>query len=198
MRRPRYLDALTRSVDWDHSRFAGFLLSWHCVHIPSDSPPRVRVISLPDTSSLTKCRVAIWGRSFTILIFTACVWFCNLGFSVYSKNHFVLAPFLFLPYSSSTESPIFSPGVTRGAIVWVPSVNACFITKTSGFRWGITVNFISVEILLSVMFAGVLNKRNASGLWRVLYIQVRSRFERFSEQCLHKSLRVLRGFFLHP
>ena len=37
------------------------------------------------------------------------------------------------------------------------------------------------------MFAGVLTKRNATGLWRVLYLQVRSRPERFSEQCLHNS-----------
>jgi len=89
--------------------------------------------------------VAIWGRGLTVLIFSACVWLCNIGAAFYS--------------------------VTKGAVVWVPAINSCFITKTEQFRWGISVNFISVEILLGVMFAGVLSKRNATGLWRVLYIQ---------------------------
>jgi len=89
--------------------------------------------------------VAIWGRSLGVLIFTAAIWFCNFGFALYS--------------------------VTQGAIEWVPAINACVMTKTERFRWGITVNFIVEEILLIVMFAGVLNKRNTTGLWRVLYIQ---------------------------
>src|SRR6266702_6964189 len=60
----------------------------------------------------------------------------------------------------------------QGTIEWVPAVNACVITGTSRFRWGITINFITDVILLTVMFAGVLNKRNSTGLCRVLYIQV--------------------------
>ena len=67
------------------------------------------------------------------------------------------------------------PGVTQGAVVWIPVANACSISKTERFRWGITVNFVVEECLLAVMFAGVLSKRNTTGLWRVLYIQVRSR-----------------------
>ena len=55
------------------------------------------------------------------------------------------------------------------------------MTKTERFRWGITANFIVEELLLAVMIAGVLNKRNATGLWRVLYIQVCSRPFRTSD-----------------
>jgi hypothetical protein len=125
--------------------------------------------------------VAIWGRSLGILIFTAGVWFCNFGFAIYSKNHFVLAPLPF-PGPSSTKSLIFSPGVTQGTIEWVPSIGTCLITRTERFRWGITVNFIVEEILLGVMFSGVLNMRNTTtGLWRVLYIQVCSRPFRSSD-----------------
>ncbi|KAH9003788.1 hypothetical protein EDB86DRAFT_3072925 [Lactarius hatsudake] len=89
--------------------------------------------------------VAIWGRSFTVLVFTASVWLCNMGTAIYS--------------------------VMQGSVVWEPAINACLITKTSRFRWGMTVNFITDVTLLTVMFAGVLNKRNTTGLWKVLYIQ---------------------------
>jgi hypothetical protein len=89
--------------------------------------------------------VAIWGRGLNVLLFCACIWLCNIGFAFYS--------------------------VTKGAVEWVPAGNACLISKTEQFRWGISVNFITVEILLGVMFAGVLSKRNATGLWRVLYMQ---------------------------
>ncbi|KAI0270490.1 hypothetical protein BC834DRAFT_861669 [Gloeopeniophorella convolvens] len=89
--------------------------------------------------------VAIWGRSTNVLIFTAIVWLCNVGFALYS--------------------------VTRAKAVWDPTINACAITKTKDFRWGIMVNLITDLTLLSVMFAGVINKRNATGLWRVLYLQ---------------------------
>ncbi|KAH9034499.1 hypothetical protein EDB85DRAFT_1947647 [Lactarius pseudohatsudake] len=78
--------------------------------------------------------VAIWGRSLTVLVFTAV-------------------------------------GVMQGSVVWVPVINTCLITQTTRFRWGITVNLITDVILLAVMFAGVLNKRSTTGLWRVLYIQ---------------------------
>ncbi|KAH9015237.1 hypothetical protein EDB84DRAFT_1527108 [Lactarius hengduanensis] len=89
--------------------------------------------------------VAIWGRSLTVLVFTASVWLCNIGTSIYS--------------------------VMQGSVVWVPVINTCLITQTTRFRWGITVNLITDVILLTVMFAGVLNKRSTTGLWRVLYIQ---------------------------
>ncbi|KAH9003616.1 hypothetical protein EDB86DRAFT_2259957 [Lactarius hatsudake] len=89
--------------------------------------------------------VAIWGRSLTVLVFTASVWLCNIGTSIYS--------------------------IKQGSVVWVPVINTCLITQTQRFRWGITVNLITDVILLTVMFAGVLNKRSTTGLWRVLYIQ---------------------------
>lgn len=88
----------------------------------------------------------------------------------------------------------------RGSTVWVPALNDCVISHTSQFRWGITANFITDMVLLSVMFAGVLSKRNATGLWRVLYIQVSSHPFRSSESrnrvCLNTFLRVLHGFWL--
>lgn len=89
--------------------------------------------------------VAIWGRSLTVLVFTASVWLCNIGTSIFT--------------------------IMQGSIVWAPALKTCLITKTTRFRWGITVNFITDVTLLTVMFAGVLNKRNTTGLWRVLYIQ---------------------------
>ncbi|KAH9177244.1 hypothetical protein EDB89DRAFT_1521740 [Lactarius sanguifluus] len=89
--------------------------------------------------------VAIWGRNLTVLVFTATIWLCNVGISIYT--------------------------IMQGSIVWEPAINTCLITQTTRFRWGITVNFTTDVILLTVMFAGVLNKRNTTGLWRVLYIQ---------------------------
>ncbi|KAH9040900.1 hypothetical protein EDB83DRAFT_1641089 [Lactarius deliciosus] len=89
--------------------------------------------------------VAIWGRSLTVLVFTASVWLCNIGTATYSTM--------------------------QGSVVWVPAINTCLITQTQRFHWGITVNLITDVILLTVMFAGVLNKRSTTGLWRVLYIQ---------------------------
>ena len=70
------------------------------------------------------------------------------------------------------QSLTLYPGVTQGSVEWIPAINTCLITRTDRFRLGITVNFITEEILLGVMIAGVLNKRNTTGLWRVLYIQV--------------------------
>lgn len=84
---------------------------------------------------------------------------------------------LIFSYSSSIDSLTLYPGVTQGSVEWIPAINTCLITRTDRFRLGITVNFITEEILLCVMFAGVLNKRNTTGLWRVLYIQVCSIIE---------------------
>ncbi len=86
----------------------------------------------------------------------------------------------------------------QGSIVWIPVLDFCYLTKTVQFRWGITVNFITDLVLLSVMFAGVLNKRNTTGLWRVLYIQVRSCPFRSNGLCtVYTQLsRVFRGFWL--
>jgi len=55
--------------------------------------------------------------------------------------------------------------------VWSPVLNACAITGTKDFTLSITINFIEDFVLLSVMFFGVLHKRNATRLWNMLYFQ---------------------------
>ena len=55
--------------------------------------------------------------------------------------------------------------------VWSPQINTCAITATNSFRWSLLVN-ISVDLsLLCIMFAGVMQKKNATHLWRMLYFQ---------------------------
>ncbi|KAI0063346.1 hypothetical protein BV25DRAFT_1990742 [Artomyces pyxidatus] len=89
--------------------------------------------------------VAIWGRSWYIICFTAGVWLTNIGFALFS--------------------------VQQGVARWIPEAQSCAVTGTHNYRYGITANLTSDLTLLFTMFAGVLNKRNATGLWRVLYIQ---------------------------
>jgi hypothetical protein len=55
--------------------------------------------------------------------------------------------------------------------VWVPEDNACVISSTDSFRWSLLVNIIVDLTLLCIMFAGVLRKKNATHLWRMLYFQ---------------------------
>ncbi|KAI9451424.1 hypothetical protein BJY52DRAFT_103625 [Lactarius psammicola] len=54
--------------------------------------------------------VAIWGRSITVLIFTAFVWLCNIGIAIYS--------------------------VMQGSTQWSPVANACLISGTKSFPLG--------------------------------------------------------------
>jgi hypothetical protein len=39
------------------------------------------------------------------------------------------------------------------------------------FRWGILINLVVDVSLLCIMFVGVLHKKNATYLWRMLYLQ---------------------------
>jgi hypothetical protein len=55
--------------------------------------------------------------------------------------------------------------------VWSPVARTCAITGTSIFRWSILVNLIVDLSLLCIMFVGVLHKKNATYLWRMLYLQ---------------------------
>ncbi len=55
--------------------------------------------------------------------------------------------------------------------VWSPEARICVITGTSAFRWSLLVNLIVDLSLLSIMFVGVLQKKNATHLWRMLYLQ---------------------------
>jgi len=55
--------------------------------------------------------------------------------------------------------------------VWSIQGNACVITGTNSFRWSLLANIIVDVSLLCIMFAGVLRKKNATQLWRMLYFQ---------------------------
>lgn len=55
--------------------------------------------------------------------------------------------------------------------MWSPGLQACSISGTKEYLLSITINFIEDFVLLSVMFFGVLHKRNATHLWNMLYLQ---------------------------
>jgi hypothetical protein len=50
-------------------------------------------------------------------------------------------------------------------------VKTCVITGTNSFRWSVLANLIVDLSLLCIMFLGVLHKKNATYLWRMLYLQ---------------------------
>ena len=54
---------------------------------------------------------------------------------------------------------------------WSPEAHTCVITGTNAFRWSLLVNLVVDLSLLSIMFIGVLQKKNATHLWRMLYLQ---------------------------
>ncbi|KAI0052432.1 hypothetical protein FA95DRAFT_1320023 [Auriscalpium vulgare] len=89
--------------------------------------------------------VAIWGRSWYVIVFTVGVWLVNFGMAIYS--------------------------VQQGNAQWLPEERACNVTGTHRYRFGLMANLLSDVTLLLTMLLGVLNKRNATGLWRILYIQ---------------------------
>jgi len=89
--------------------------------------------------------VALWGRDRRIVAIASLAWLANLGGSFYAT--------------------------TRGRSNWSNSTENCPIDGTSDFRWSILLNFIQDLTLLCIMFSGVLNKRNSTRLWNMLYIQ---------------------------
>ncbi|KAI0266059.1 hypothetical protein BC834DRAFT_139317 [Gloeopeniophorella convolvens] len=89
--------------------------------------------------------IAIWGRDRKITIITLVCWAGNMGGAFYS--------------------------VTRAHVVWNPEAEACVITGTNGFRWSVLINLVVDLSLLCIMFLGVLQKKNATYLWRMLYFQ---------------------------
>jgi len=89
--------------------------------------------------------VAIWGRDSRIISITGVFWLANLGGAVYA--------------------------LTKGHTAWSPVLNGCGISRTDEFRWSIMVNFISDSVLLLIMVLGVMQKRNATYLWNMLYFQ---------------------------
>jgi hypothetical protein len=59
----------------------------------------------------------------------------------------------------------------QGHAIWSPQAGACAITRTNSFRWSILTNLFVDLSLLSIMFVGVLRKKNATHLWKILYFQ---------------------------
>ncbi|KAI0298687.1 hypothetical protein B0F90DRAFT_1818556 [Multifurca ochricompacta] len=89
--------------------------------------------------------IAIWGRHKVITAVAVSFWFANLSIAFYSS--------------------------TKAHSVWVPAFGACVITKTNSFRWSVLINLFVDLSLLCIMFLGVLHKKNATYLWRMLYLQ---------------------------
>jgi hypothetical protein len=48
---------------------------------------------------------------------------------------------------------------------------ACVVTRSDAFRWGILTNLLVDLSLLCIMSVGVLRKKNATYLWKILYFQ---------------------------
>jgi len=89
--------------------------------------------------------VAIWGRDRIITTVAVIIWSGNVAASFWS--------------------------VTKAQTVWSPVANTCVISGTNDFRWSILTNLIVDLSLLSIMFVGVMHKKNATYLWRMLYLQ---------------------------
>lgn len=73
--------------------------------------------------------------------------------------------------AKDTELKIWGRIFTQAHAKWDPQGGACVVTGTSAFRWSILINLIVDLSLLCIMFAGVLQKKNATRLWRMLYFQ---------------------------
>ncbi|KAN0113894.1 hypothetical protein V8E52_007202 [Russula decolorans] len=99
---------------------------------------------IPKTRHSLLISIAIWGRDTRVVILTVSFWLVNLGGAIYAA---------------------------QGHVVWSPALKACAISGTKEFTLSITINFIEDFVLLSVMFFGVLHKRNATRLWNMLYFQ---------------------------
>lgn len=54
---------------------------------------------------------------------------------------------------------------------WNAELGVCAVTGTNAFRWSILINLIVDVSLLCIMFVGVMQKKNATRLWRMLYFQ---------------------------
>ncbi|KAH9998612.1 hypothetical protein BJV77DRAFT_979293 [Russula vinacea] len=89
--------------------------------------------------------IAIWGRDRAITAVAVIIWSANMIVASWST--------------------------TKGHTVWSSQANTCLITGTNIFRWSLLVNLIVDLSLLCIMFIGVLNKKNATHLWRMLYFQ---------------------------
>jgi len=98
--------------------------------------------AVPETSSLSLIRIAIWGRVMKIVVLTGSFFLANVAGLLFSLN--------------------------KSQIEWSPGLQACLLTHTDQFRWSIMINFVEDSILLAVMLYGVLRRRNATHLWELL------------------------------
>ena len=71
--------------------------------------------------------------------------------------------------------------LTQGEAVWFPPLSSCAITGAEKLRVGILVDLFADVILLTIMLAGVMNKRNGTGLW---YVRSHSRYRVVAEALL--------------
>lgn len=89
--------------------------------------------------------IAIWGRETTLTSVALLIWSASIAASFWST--------------------------TKSHAVWNTQANACVISATNSFRWSLLVNILVDLSLLCIMFTGVLQKKNATHLWRMLYFQ---------------------------
>jgi hypothetical protein len=69
------------------------------------------------------------------------------------------------------KSKFVGTSILQSHTVWSPQERACVVSATNSFRWSLLVNIVVDLSLLSIMFGGVLQKKNATHLWRMLYFQ---------------------------
>ena len=69
------------------------------------------------------------------------------------------------------KSNLVGTSSVQAQAVWSSEAHACVITGTNNFRWSLLVNIVVDLSLLSIMFVGVLQKKNSTHLWRMLYFQ---------------------------
>jgi len=79
--------------------------------------------------------------------------------------------FVMLGMAKDAEVEILGTSSIQSHADWIPQAKACSISGTNSFRWSLLVNIVVDLTLLCIMFAGVLQKKNATHLWRMLYFQ---------------------------
>jgi len=130
------------------------------------------ILNLVGSSVTSRYNCIVWWRCVL-----ATSWFAEAiasfllalrGVAIWGRNTFITSIILFI-WSGSIAASFWS--TTKSHAVWIPQANSCVITGTNSFRWSLLVNIIVDVSLLCIMFAGVLRKKNATHLWRMLYFQ---------------------------
>jgi hypothetical protein len=68
-------------------------------------------------------------------------------------------------------SVILTLRVPQGQSRWSSLLRTCVVTNTEEYKWSILMRFIVDCTLLGIMISGVLQKRNPTQLWYLLYFQ---------------------------